>query len=181
MSTLTWLFMKLTCEHVKSLQSCLTLCDPMDWSPPGSSVHGILQARILEWVAIPFSRGIFLTQGLSLGLLHCRQILYHLIHQGSPYDIHRGTLSFQISVSRFHVNTSLCLQCRTLGLIPGSGRFPWRREWQHTPVFLPEEFHGQRSLVGYSPWGLKESDMTERLSLSMSPLEGAKSPPVESH
>ena len=38
-------------------QSCLTLCDPMDCSPPGSSVHGILQARILEWVAIPFSRG----------------------------------------------------------------------------------------------------------------------------
>ena len=38
-------------------QSCPTLCDPMDCSPPGSSVHGILQARILEWVAIPFSRG----------------------------------------------------------------------------------------------------------------------------
>ena len=38
-------------------QLCLILCDPMDWSPPGSSVHGILQARILEWVAIPFSRG----------------------------------------------------------------------------------------------------------------------------
>ena len=38
-------------------QSCLTLCDPMDCSPPGSSVHGISQARILEWVAISFSRG----------------------------------------------------------------------------------------------------------------------------
>ena len=38
-------------------QSCLILCDPMDCSPPGFSVHGILQARILEWVAIPFSRG----------------------------------------------------------------------------------------------------------------------------
>ena len=38
-------------------QSCLTLCDPMDYTPPGSSVHGILQARILEWIAIPFSRG----------------------------------------------------------------------------------------------------------------------------
>ena len=38
-------------------QSCLTLCDPIDCSPPGSSVRGILQARILEWVAIPFSRG----------------------------------------------------------------------------------------------------------------------------
>ena len=52
---------------------CLTPCDPMDCSPPGSSVHGILQARILEWVAIPFSRGIFPTQGWNLGLLHFRQ------------------------------------------------------------------------------------------------------------
>ena len=43
--------------HAKSLQSCLTLCNPMDCSLPGSSVHGILQARILEWVAFPFSRG----------------------------------------------------------------------------------------------------------------------------
>ena len=43
--------------HAKSLQSFLTLCDPMDGSPPSSSVHGILQARILEWVAMPFSRG----------------------------------------------------------------------------------------------------------------------------
>ena len=38
-------------------QMCPTVCDPMDCSPPGSSVHGILQAKILEWVAIPFSRG----------------------------------------------------------------------------------------------------------------------------
>ena len=43
--------------YAKLLQSCLTLRDPMDCSPPGSSVHGILQARILEWVAMPSSRG----------------------------------------------------------------------------------------------------------------------------
>ena len=51
-----------------------------------------------------------------------------------------------------------------LGSIPGLGRSPWRREQLPTPVFLPGEFHGQRSLVGYSPWGHKESDTTERLS-----------------
>ena len=45
------------CACVYVSQSCLTLCNPMDCSPPGSSVHGILQARILEWVAIPFFRG----------------------------------------------------------------------------------------------------------------------------
>ena len=43
--------------HAKSLQSCPTLCNPMDCSPPGSSVHGILQARILQWVPISFSTG----------------------------------------------------------------------------------------------------------------------------
>ena len=47
---------KTSCMHAKSLQLCLTLCDPMDCSLPGSSVHGIPQARILEWVAISFSR-----------------------------------------------------------------------------------------------------------------------------
>ena len=53
-----------------------------------------------------------------------------------------------------------------LGSIPGSGRFPWRREWLPTPVFLPGESYGQRSLAGYSPWGCKESDRTECLTLS---------------
>ena len=42
--------------HTQSLQSCLTNCDPVDCSPPGSSDHGILHTRILEWVAMPFSR-----------------------------------------------------------------------------------------------------------------------------
>ena len=51
-------------------QSCLTLCDPMDCSPPGSSVHGTSQARILEWVAISYSRKVFPPQGLSPCLLH---------------------------------------------------------------------------------------------------------------
>ena len=45
------------CVRAKSCQLCPTLCNPMDCSPPGSSVHGILQARILEWVAMPSSRG----------------------------------------------------------------------------------------------------------------------------
>ena len=45
---------------------------------------------------------------------------------------------------------------------------PLERKWQRTPVFLPGEFHGQRRLVGYSPWGHKESDMTEQLTLSFS-------------
>ena len=51
------------CITVLVTQSCLTLCDLMDWSPPGSFAHRILQARILEWGAIPFSRGSSRTQG----------------------------------------------------------------------------------------------------------------------
>ena len=56
-------------------------------------------------------------------------------------------------------------QCRRLGSNPWVRKIPWRREWQPTPVILPGEVHGQRSLVGYSPWGHKESDTTERLAL----------------
>ena len=56
-------------------QLCLTLCNPMDYT-----VHGILQARILEWVAVRVSRGIFPTQGWKPNLLHCRWILYQLSH-----------------------------------------------------------------------------------------------------
>ena len=57
---------------------CQTLCHPMDCSPPGFSFHRVLQARILEWVAISLSRGVFWTQESNLGLLRCRQILYQL-------------------------------------------------------------------------------------------------------
>ena len=71
----------------KSLQSCLTLCDPMDWSLLGSSVHGILQARILEWVAISFSRESSPTQTPNPGLPHCRQILYCLSHREVPDEL----------------------------------------------------------------------------------------------
>ena len=44
---------------------------------------------------------------------------------------------------------------------PWVGKIPWRKKWQPTPVFLPEETYEQRNLVGYSPWGCKKSDMTE--------------------
>ena len=50
----------------------------------------------------------------------------------------------------------------------GPEKIPWGREWLPTLVFLPRESNGQRKLVGYSPWGRKESDMTKRLTLSLS-------------
>ena len=51
--------------------------------------------------------------------------------------------------------------CKAPGLDPWVGEIPWRRECQPTPIFLPGEFHGQRNLVGYIPWGCKESDATD--------------------
>ena len=66
--------------HVKLIQSCPSVCDPVDCSPPGSSVHGILQARILEWVTMPLSRGSSWPRGWTyISFVSCdgRQILYH--------------------------------------------------------------------------------------------------------
>ena len=103
-------------------QSCLTLHFPRDCSPPGSSVHGIFQARILKWVAIFSSRGIFPTQGLNphlLCLLLCRQILYPLNHRGSLQKSNYTPIR--------------------------------RRQWHPAPVLLPGKSHGGRSLVGCSP------------------------------
>ena len=54
--------------------------------------------------------------------------------------------------------------CGRSGFNSWVGKMPWRSKWQPTPVFLPGEFYGQRSLVGYSPWGRKQSDMTGRLN-----------------
>ena len=68
------------CECVLVAQSRLTLCDPMDCSPPGSSVRGILQARILEWVAILFSRDSSQHRGRTQVFCIGRWILYHMSH-----------------------------------------------------------------------------------------------------
>ena len=66
-------------------QSCPTLCDPMDCSLPGSSVHGIFQTRVLEWIAISFSRGSSRPRNWTQVSLIAGRCFYHLSHQGS-YD-----------------------------------------------------------------------------------------------
>ena len=85
---------------------------------------------------------------------------------------------FHFFVSTYHQKLSNCLidtsgflgcangkgstcQCRRRGFDPWVGKIPWRRAWQPTPVFLPGESHGQRSLAGYSPPGRQESDTAE--------------------
>ena len=83
--------------------------------------------------------------------------------------------SFGSSISSFLRNLhtvlqSVCLQCGRPGFDPWVGRIPWRRKWQSTLVLLPGKSQGQRSLVGYSPWGRKELDTTEQLHFTYSVL-----------
>ena len=71
-------------------------------------------------------------------------------------------------------------QCRRHGFNPWSRKIPWRMEWQPTPVFLPGEFHGQRSLAGYSPWGCKRVgyNLANALAFAITPADrnGANNP-----
>ena len=120
-------------KKVKMLvaQSCPTLCGPVDCSPPGFSVRGILQARILEWVAIPFSRG-----SSRPGLLHCRQILYHLSHQGN-YQWQRWLYQLVSKVFQLQLFGPLSLLdvilTRTQVIQPAYGtKQPLTRTFSHT-------------------------------------------------
>ena len=69
-----------------------------------------------------------------------------------------GRLPWWLSGKKIHLQ---CRSHRRPGFDPWARKIPWRRKWQPTPVFLPGDFCGQRSLVGYSPWGRKESATTE--------------------
>ena len=141
----------------------------MDCSLPGSSVHGILQARILEWVVIPFSRGSSLPRDqTSVSCITDRFFTVWATRKG--LNILKDIFIIYIrlywaSQEALAVKNSPVDAADTgdAGLIPASWK-PWSRKWQLAPVFLPGEFHGQRSLAGYSPWGHKESDTTEQLN-----------------
>ena len=87
----------------------------------------------------------------------------------NPQILVYSTLSL-LFASLVAQTTSSCLQCRRPGFHPWVGKIPWRRKWQPTPVFLPGKSHGRQSLVGYCPWGCKESDTTERLYFTSLPF-----------
>ena len=97
--------------HAQSLQLCPTLCNPMDCSPPGSSVHGILQARILEWAAMPSSRSSWPRDKIHvcLYLLHCRWILYLLSYLGSPFHIQHKLFFFIKKYLSYFKTEALCM------------------------------------------------------------------------
>ena len=91
-----------TLSHIRLSATPWTVC-----SSPGSCVHGILQTRTLEWAAIPFSRGIFPTKRLNLGLLHCRQGLHCLSHQGSPFSQYM-TVSWNSYLTSLYSSFIIC-------------------------------------------------------------------------
>ena len=123
----------------------------MDHSPPGSSVHWIFQARILEWVAMSSCRRSSRSRDETLSLM-------------SP-ALAGGFFSTWVSlVAQMVKNLPAIRETRVRFL---AGQIPWRRKWKPTPVFLPGESHGQRSLAGYRPRDHKESDTTERLTFHL--------------
>ena len=92
------------------------------------------------WSGWPIpSPGDLPTEGSNPGLPHCRRILYQLSHKGSLGE----------GVAQMVKNLP---PMQETGVPPWVGKIPWRRKWQSTPVFLPGEFHGLRSLEGYRPW-----------------------------
>ena len=125
---------------MKVARSCPTLSDPMDCSSPGSSVHGILQARILQWVAMPSFKGSSQprdrAQGSSPGLWHRRQILYHLSYQESPRSV-----QMQILYRLSHQGSLRILEWVAYPFSSGSSRprnphsrtLAWKIPWMEEP------------------------------------------------
>ena len=176
----------------------------MDCSPPGSSVRGIFQTRILEWVANLSSRGSSWPKGQTW-VSHLAGRFFTiwatrkaLVLKTLPTFAWRFSLWFccftflvvkswlistfpqALSLSSIRTRNTHFWYCSQLFDFPGGsdskvsaynagdrfdprvGKIPWRRKWQPPPVLLPGKSHGQSILVGYSPWGCKESDTTER-------------------
>ena len=147
--------------EISSNIACPPLCHPMDCSPPGSSVHGIFQARILEWVAISSSRGSSRPRDRNnISCVSCtgKQIFYHCTTWVEKVMApHSSTLAWKIpwveepgrlqSMGLWRVghNWATSLSLFTF--------MHWRRKWQPTPVFLPGEFQGRGSLVGCRSMG----------------------------
>ena len=132
---------KIHAAAAKSHQSCLTLCDPIECSPSGSPVPGILQARTLEWVAISSSNAWKWKVRVKL-LSHVRLFTtpWTAAYQACPsmgFSRQEQWSGVPLPSPKY---TLLYIKCTLLYI-----------KQQPTPVFLPGESRGQRSLVGYSP------------------------------
>ena len=162
-------------------------CDPMDCSLPGSSVHGIFQARILDWVAISFSRRSS-SQALNPGFRHCRQTLYPLSHQGSlmkkaehrridafklwcwrrllrvPWTARRSNQSFLKEISPEYSLEGLMLKLK----LQYFGHLIWRTDSLEKTLML-EKIEGRRRRGRQMMRWL--DDITDSMDMSLSKLQ----------
>ena len=142
---------------MKVTQLCLSLCDPMDYI-----VHGILQAKILQWVAFPFSQGVFPTQDSNPGLPHGRQILYQLSHKGSPRILQWVAIPSPADVPDPGIEPgSPALRADSLPTELSPKGFKWHHRLSgHESEQTSGDNDRQGSLVCCSSRGCKEFDMT---------------------
>ena len=151
-------------------QSCPSLCDRVDSSP--QAALSMAFSRQEYWSGLPFSSsGDLPNPGIKLGSPRLQE---DSEPPGKPFfgrgaegvwEGCGGDVNNRMGFPGGASDKESACQCRRhkrhrFG--PWVGKIPWRRKRQPTPVFLPGEHHGQRRLVGYSPWGCKELDMTER-------------------
>ena len=168
---------ELTDACLLSCFSCLRVfsTDDMDCSPPDSSVQGSLRARILEWVSMPSSRGSSWPRDeTQVSCIAGRFFTAEPL--GKPFNFSIILLIICIILVQIIVfidfpwgsdgKESVC-NVEDLGSIPGSERSPGKGLGNPLQYFCLENPHGQRSLVGYSPWGRKELDMTKHTAHSI--------------
>ena len=129
------------CVHAKALQSCPTLCNPVDCSLPGSFVHRILRARILEYVAMPSSQGSSWPRARTRVSCIGRWVLYHQWHLGSPFNQLHAVLSRSV--------VSNSLWCH--GLWPARLLCPWDSPGKNIEVGFHALLQGISATQGFNP------------------------------
>ena len=155
--------MKVKSDESEVAQMCPTLSDLMDCSLPGSSVHGIFQARVLECGAIAFSLIWYqFSFQFSRSVALCDPMDYTAEKAMAP---HSSTLAWKIpwmeEPGRLQSMRSLRVRHDWVTSLSLFTFMHWRRKWQLTPVVLPGESQGQGSLVSCRLWGHAELDRTE--------------------
>ena len=141
-------------------QLCLTLCDLTDCSPPGFSVHGIPQGRILQWVDIPFSRGS--SQLRDHTWISCNKGRSEPPRKPFKQIMESCILKHLFGFPGSSAGKESAYNVGDPGLIPGSKRSPG--EW----IGYPLQYSSLENSGLYSPWGPKESNMTEQLHFHFS-------------
>ena len=141
--------------HAKSLQLCLTLCNPMDHSPPDSSVHGIFQARMLEWVAISSSKASSWPRDRTHVSCIGKSVLYHQHHLGSSLHAEGCFVGSHLRLRRW--------------LLPRTS-LPSAQGWTAAHPCASHRFAGRGLAWSRSPWNawvLRRTDHLKEIQTSV--------------